>query len=122
MKNVMKKDNRPRVFELDLKLDLVKKIERQELRVVEVSRIYGVSVAAVYKWLWKYSDLYKKHSRVTVEKKSISKKNKELQEQVKQLEQALGQKQMRIDYLEKIIDTASDRLGEDIEKKIKRRS
>ena len=118
----MEKSNRPRVFDLDLKLDLVRKIEKQELRVAEVSRIYGVSAAAVYKWLWKYSDLYKKHSRVSVEKKSISKKNKELQDRVKELERAVGQKQMRIDYLEKIIDTASARLGEDIEKKTRGRS
>lgn len=118
----MEKGKLKRIFSLEVKLDLVKKIEHGDLRVVDVTRTYGVSPSAVYKWLRKYSDLYKKETRVIVEHKSISKKNKELQEQVKKLEQALGQKQMRIDYLEKVVEFASERSGEDIEKKNKRLS
>ncbi len=118
----MEKGKERRIFSLKVKLDLVKKIEQGDLRVTDVSRVYGVSNTAVYKWLRKYSDLYKKETRVIVEHKSISKKNKELQEQIKKLEQALGQKQMRIDYLEKVVEFASERSGEDIEKKNKRPS
>ena len=118
----MNKSKEKRIFSLEVKLDLVKKIEEGDLRVLDVSRAYGVSKTAVYKWLRKYSDLYKKETRVIVEHKSISKKNKELREQIKILEQALGQKQMRIDYLEKVIGSASERIGEDIEKKNKRLS
>lgn len=118
----MEKGKQRRIFSLELKLDLVKKIERGDLRVLDVTRTYGVSNTAVYKWLRKYSDLYRKETRVIVEHKSISKKNKELQEQIKKLEQALGQKQMRIDYLEKVVEFSSERSGEDIEKKNKRLS
>jgi transposase-like protein len=118
----MEKGKEKRIFSLEVKLELVKKIEQGDLRVMDVCRTYGVSNTAVYKWLIKYSDLYKKETRVIVEHKSISKKNKELQEQIKNLEQALGQKQMRIDYLEKVVDFASERSGEDIEKKNKRLS
>lgn len=119
----MKRDeNIKRIFDLDLKLELIKKIERGELRVSDVCRTYGVSKTAVYKWLRKYSELYSKQTRVVVENKSIGKKNKELRDKVKELEQALGQKQMRIDYLEKIVEFASDRTGEDIEKKNRRLS
>ena len=88
----------------------------------DVCKTYDVSGTAVYKWLRKYSDLYKKETRVVVEHKSISKKNKELQDRINKLEQALGQKQMRIDYLEKVVEFASERSGEDIEKKNKRLS
>lgn len=118
----MEKGRVKRVFSVELKLDLIKKIERGDLRVIDVSRTYGVSKTAIYKWLRKYSDLYKKETRVVVENKSISKKNKELKEQIKELQQAVGQKQMRIDYLEKVVEFASDRTGEDIEKKSKRLS
>lgn len=119
----MKKDeNIKRVFSLELKLELVKKIERGELRVTDVCKTYGVSYTAVYKWLRKYSELYSKQTRVVVENRSIGKKNKELKDQIKELEQALGQKQMRIDYLEKVVEFASERSGEDIEKKNKRLS
>lgn len=118
----MKKSNLVRVFDLELKLNLVKQIEKGEIRVVDVSKVYGVSPTAIYKWLKKYSELYANNNRVIVESKSLSKKNKEQLERIKDLERALGQKQMRIDYLEKLVETTSDRIGEDIEKKIKRLS
>lgn len=118
----MKKAITSRTFDLDLKLDLVKQIESGKIGVREVSRVYQVSPTAIYKWLRKYSDLYRNQTRVVVEKKSISKKNKELQARIAELERALGKKQMRIDYLEQVVDVASSELGVDIEKKSKRRS
>ena len=118
----MKKVNIKRTFDLSLKLDLVKKIERGEITVLEINRIYGVSCTSIYKWLRKYSLMYKKQTKVVVEHKSLSKKNAELSAQVALLERALGKKQLRIDYLEKVVDVASKDLGLDIEKKSKRLS
>lgn len=118
----MQKGSIRREFDLALKLDLVHQIERGETTVKEISGIYSVSSTAVYKWLRKYSELYQAQSRVIVEKKSISKKNRELQTRIAELERLLGQKQLRIDYLEKVVEVASDQLGVDIEKKSKPRS
>jgi len=118
----VKKENLKRTFDLSLKLDLVKQIERGELRVSEVSKIYGLSPTAIYKWLHKYSEMYKKQTRVIVEQKSLSKKNADLQSRIAALERSLGQKQLRIDYLEKVVEVASEELGMDIEKKSKRLS
>lgn len=118
----MKKENLKRTFDLSLKLDLVKQIERGELRVSEVSKIYGLSTTAVYKWLYRYSEIYKRRSRVIVEQKSLSRKNADLQERIAILERSLGQKQLRIDYLEKVVEVASGELGVDIEKKSRRLS
>ncbi len=115
----MKKSQVRRHFDLGLKLDLVRQIERGELKVSEVSKVYGVSTTAVRKWLNKYSELYKRETRVIVEKKSLSKKNSELKTRIAALERSLGQKQLRIDYLEKVVEVASDQLGVDIEKKSK---
>lgn len=109
-----------RVFDLNLKLELVRKIEQGKFTIRDVSGLYGVSSRAVYKWLAKYSELYRQETHVVVEKKSISKKSQEMATRIKELERALGQKQMRVDYLEKLLEVASERLGEDIEKKIKR--
>jgi hypothetical protein len=41
---------------------------------------------------------------------------KELELKIKQLEQAVGQKQIKIDYLEKMIDIAKEELKIDIKK------
>ncbi len=118
----MKKERIVRHFAESLKVDLVKQIDRGELRVRDVSRIYQVSHTAVYKWLRKYSDLYKVKTRIVLEQKSLGKKNKELSEELKELERCLGRKQMRIDYLEKLLEIASSSLGDDFEKKSKRLS
>lgn len=116
----MKEVSTRRTFSKELKLSLVVEIEQGNIGVTDVSRMYRVSPTAVYKWLYKYSDIYKDNKRVIVEDRSLSKKTKEQSKKIKDLEQAVGQKQMRIDYLEKLLEKASERLGEDIEKKINR--
>ncbi len=50
-------------------------------------------------------------------KQSSSLKLKELVQKVKDLERIVGQKQIKIDYLEKIIDIAKDEFDIDIKKK-----
>jgi hypothetical protein len=49
-------------------------------------------------------------------KESNIEKMKELELKVRELEQAVGQKQIKIDYLEKMIDIANDELKIDIKK------
>ena len=106
-----------RVFSEQLKRKLVLEIEKCELSVTEVSRIYKVSSVSVYRWLSKYSSIYQKKSLLVVEEKSEGKKRKLLEEQVKELQRSLGEKQMRLDYLEKLLELHKAATGEDIEKK-----
>lgn len=40
-----------------------------------------------------------------------------LQKRIAELEQAVGQKQMKIDYYEKFIELASEEVGQDLKKK-----
>jgi predicted component of type VI protein secretion system len=49
-------------------------------------------------------------------KESSITKLSELEKKVKELEQIVGQKQIKIDYLEKMIDIAKDELNVDIKK------
>lgn len=52
-----------------------------------------------------------------VDKDSQSEKLKQMQQRIAELEQAVGHKQMQIDYYEKFIDLASEEVGEDLKKK-----
>ena len=104
----MEKREVKRIFDHELKLALVKQIEQGKTTVSAIVRIYGVSRTAVYKWLRKYSALYAKQTQVIVEGKSLSKKNKEQAERIKELERSLGQKQLRVDYLEKVLEVDSE--------------
>jgi transposase-like protein len=55
----MKEERISRRFSMPLKLDLVKQIEKGSLTAVQVSKIYSVSTTSVYRWLRKYSAIYK---------------------------------------------------------------
>ncbi len=106
-----------RNFGEKFKKDVVKRIENNEFSVREVSDLYGVSTTAVYKWVYKYSILYQKGYRQIIEPMSITRKVKELQNRIKELERAVGQKQMKVDFLEKLIEIADEELSIDIKKK-----
>lgn len=106
-----------RTFSESLKRKLVKELELGELRVQEICEIYQVSNQAVYYWLNRYSKIYQQKSQVIVEEQSESKKAKQLEQRVKELERKLGQKQMRLEYLEKMLELHKKSTGEDLEKK-----
>ncbi|MBP2834312.1 transposase, partial [Aquimarina sp. U1-2] len=71
------------------------------------------SNASIYKWIYKYSTFNEKGFRVVEMKESSNKKMKDLEQRIKALEQVVGQKQIKIDYLEKMIDIAKDELDID---------
>ena len=52
-----------------------------------------------------------------VDKDSHSKKIEQMQQKIAELEQAVGHKQMQIDYYKKFVDLASEEVGEDLKKK-----
>jgi archaellum component FlaC len=60
----------------------------------------------------------KKDVKQVVEAKSDTKKIQALEDRVKELEQALGQKQMMIDIKDKMIEIAEDTYDIDIKKKL----
>ena len=106
-----------RYFSEDFKIQKVKEIEQNLISVSELSRIYEVSDTAVYNWIYKYSVHLKKGITQVIEMESESRKAKKLQERLAELERVIGQKQLQIDYLEKVIEFSSEELGNDIKKK-----
>ena len=106
-----------RIFSEEFKRARVKEFESGHLKALEIAREYGVHFQTVYSWIYKYSRINKKGTRVVVEMKSEMSKNKQLTEKIKELEQIVGQKQMKIDYLEKLIELSEEELKIDIKKK-----
>lgn len=105
-----------RRFTADFKRQLVKEFETGELSVLQLSRIYGVSNQLIYNWIYKFSTFNQKGSRIVEMKDSSASKLKEMEQRIKDLERAVGQKQIKIDYLEKMIDIAKTELDIDIKK------
>ena len=106
-----------RYFSEELRREIVKKIEKNELTVTGASREYEVSGTSIYKWMYRYSLHLKKGIRLVMEKKSHNERIKSLQEKIEALERAVGQKQMVIDILNKTLEFGSEEVGFDIKKK-----
>jgi transposase-like protein len=110
------KPNVLRKFSEDFKRDKVGEIQAGITRISEVCKEYDVSHTAIYKWLYKYSDM-KKKTKVVVEQQSDTVKLLMLRQRVADLERSVGQKQIIIDFMEKMIEMAEETYQVDIKKK-----
>jgi transposase-like protein len=106
-----------RTFSKEFKLRKVYELDHKLTTVAEISREFGVSRMAVYKWIYKYSEYYQSRTQVVVQMESEQEKTKKLQARIAELERSLGRKQMELDYLNKLIELESERQGEDLKKK-----
>lgn len=106
-----------RTFSTEFKKEKVLLLEQGKLKVSDVSKMYEVTQTAVYKWLLKYSKSYSKTERLVVEKISEEAKTLDLMHKVAELERVIGKQQLQIIYKEAVIQSASEIIGEDIEKK-----
>lgn len=110
-------ERRRRHFSKNFKKEKVKEIEQGRSRVIDICRQYEVSNVAVYKWINKFGSDKDKPERIIVESKSDTKKLLELKKKVAELERTIGQKQILIDFNEKMIDLAEEHYQVDIKKK-----
>lgn len=116
MKPNLKAIRKLRVYPEDLKKELVATFESGKFSVLQLEKLYGIPNVSIYNWIYKYSSFNDKGYRVMESKSSTSNKLKELSQKVRDLEQAIGQKQIMIDYLEKMIELAKTDLNIDIKK------
>lgn len=107
-----------RIFNEQFKKQKVKEIESKLTTVTQVSRVYGVTRNGVYKWLNKYSLYNKKGVRLILEPMSDTRKIEELQKRISELERLIGQKQIELEFKEKMIQIAEEMYGIDIKKKL----
>jgi transposase-like protein len=110
-------NRRNRIFSNEFKKAKVADIVEKKITVTELSRLYGVSRSAIYNWIRIYDPHYETKTRVVIEMQSESQKTKELLQRVAELERIVGQKQLEIDFLGKLMELASKELNLDIKKK-----
>ncbi len=107
---------RSRTYSEDFKRSLVSEYERGESTVLELSRRYQIAYQSIYRWIRSYS-FYQEKGYVIVEKyKSKEMELKAALSRVKELEQLVGQKQIKLEYLEKLIELADAQYGLDLKK------
>ena len=107
-----------RYFSEEFKRRKVKDLEKNLVSIPELCKEYQVSRTSVYNWLYKYSKMVKKGERQIVELKSDTRKIQELRDRIKELERVVGQKQMLIEFQQKMIELAEETYEVDIKKKL----
>jgi transposase-like protein len=119
----MKKSKQPsryqretRYFSEDFRRARVKEYDQGQTTVGEISQAYGVSRAAIYKWIHKYSAHYQRQVVKVVEEKSETRKRLALEEKLRELERLVGQQQVQIRYYQKLLEMARERYNVDFEK------
>lgn len=113
----MKREKRQRrVFSDAVKKKVVKDIEDGKASIASVCREFSVSDVSVYNWLHKYSHYLQKGVKLVVEQQSEVYRSKELERELKEVQAALGKKQLQVEFLEMLLDLASKELGTDIKK------
>lgn len=107
-----------RFFSEEIRKQVVRDIEKGKCSVIQASRELQVSEKSVYNWLYRYSLYLQKEKVLVVENKSEAYRSNELEKRIKELEAALGRKQMEIDLLNKVIELAGKEQNIDLKKNI----
>jgi transposase-like protein len=110
-----------RYFSEGFKRQKVREIEKNQVSISELTKEYQVSRTSIYRWIFKYSKMIKKGERQIVEQKSDTRKIQELRERIKELERVVGQKQLLIEFQQKMIELAEETYEVDIKKKLSSR-
>ena len=105
-----------RIFTEEFKKNCVQDYETGQLTVKELSKLYHINAVILYRWIYKYSAYNKRRVKIVEMADSSKQKIKELHKRVEDLERIVGQKQLNIDFLEKMIEIAKDHYGIDIKK------
>jgi len=119
--NYFDHDHKPqfqRRFSEEFKKSKIRELERNITTIPDICKTYLVSRSAIYKWIYKYSVMAKKQVKQVVEAKSDTQRIKALEERIKELERIVGQKQLLLEFKDKMIEIAEATYGVDIKKKV----
>jgi len=110
-------ERRRRSFSEEFKIKKVREIEQKITTIAQVSRQYEVRDSNVSKWMVKYGQNYMKGVKTIVESESDTMQIATLKARLAELERIIGQKQVQLDFKEKMIELAEEVYGVDIKKK-----
>lgn len=105
-----------RIFSDELKKKIVKDLVSKRATIRSVMTEHQVSSNTVYRWLYKYSSHHERKCTLVVQMESEELKNSELCKRIAELERVVGQKQLEIDFLNKLLEIGSGELGFDLKK------
>jgi transposase len=107
-----------RSFSEAFKREKVKDLVEKRISMKQLCSLYEVSRTSVYKWLYAYSPHHEQKTILVVQMESEAYKSQMLQQRIAELERVVGQKQIELDFLNKLFEIGSQELGFDIKKNL----
>ena len=111
-----RKLNNRREFSEQIRRKAVTDFRSGKFTAQELADLYHCSSQTIYNWIYKYSPGDFPQVNVVEMSESTDQKVKDLHDKIARLERALGQKQIKVDFLEKMIDLAEDEYDLDVKK------
>lgn len=111
-----RKLRRKRTFSEEIRRKAVGEFRSGKFTATELSELYHCSASTIYRWIYKYSPADHPKLNVVEMADSSDKKLKDLQQQITQLQAALGRKQIQVDFYEKMVDLAKQEYNIDLKK------
>lgn len=108
---------RRRSFSESFRKEKVRELELGLTSPSDLKKAYEVSYTTIYRWVDKFGSMKSKKEKLVVEVESDSVRLVELKKRIAELERTVGQKQIMIDFQQKMIELAEDEYGIDIKKK-----
>jgi len=95
---------------------IVADFESGKFSVPQLEKLHGICNNSIYNWIYKFSTFNERGYRILEMKKSTTSKVKDLEKRIKDLERVVGQKQIKIDFYEKMIELAKEEFEIDLKK------
>lgn len=105
-----------RQFSEQIKRQAVADFRSGKHTALELADLYHCHHQTIYNWIYKYSPADSPSIHVVEMSKSTDQKVKDLQKKIADLERLVGQKQIKVDFLEKMIELAEDEYNLDLKK------
>jgi len=112
----LRKLRKRKIYSEQIKRKVVDDFRSARHTALELADLYHCHPQTIYNWIYKYSPGDSPQINVVEMSESTDKKVKDLHDKIAQLERALGQKQIKVDFLEKMIDLAEDEYNLDLKK------
>ena len=110
-------ERKRRHFSESFKRKKVQEIESGQTKFADLCRQYDTVRGTVYKWLNKYGSMATKKEKLIIETESDTKELLAAKAEIARLKMIIGEKQIVIDFQEKMIDIAEEMYHVDIKKK-----
>jgi transposase-like protein len=117
VKDLSSFQRRRRCFSEEFKRKKVQELELKISRLSDICKQYQVSSTAVYKWMRLYGLVKHPKERLIMESRSDTTELLHLKQKIAELERLVGQKQIQLDFKDKMIEIAEQTYGVDIKKK-----